>query len=49
MKAAGFGCLGLFLGALVGGVIGVAFGFVWTNVSKAIRACWYFSPSCRSA
>jgi hypothetical protein len=32
MKAAGFGCLGLFLGAIVGGVIGVALGFAWTNV-----------------
>jgi hypothetical protein len=32
MKAAGFGCLGLFLGAIVGGVIGVALGFVWTDV-----------------
>ena len=32
MKAAGFGCLGLFLGAIVGGVIGVALGFAWINV-----------------
>jgi hypothetical protein len=32
MKAAGFGCLGLFLGVIVGGVIGVALGFAWTNV-----------------
>jgi hypothetical protein len=32
MKAAGFGCLGLFLGVIVGGVVGVALGFAWTNV-----------------
>jgi MFS family permease len=32
MKAAGLGCLGFVLGAIVGGVIGVALGFVWINV-----------------
>jgi MFS family permease len=32
MQAAGFGCLGFFLGAIVGGVIGVALGFAWTSV-----------------
>jgi hypothetical protein len=31
MQAAGFGCLGFFLGAIVGGVIGVALGFAWTS------------------
>jgi hypothetical protein len=31
MQAAGFGCLGFFLGAILGGVIGVALGFVWTD------------------
>jgi hypothetical protein len=32
MQAAGFGCLGFFLGAIVGGVIGVALGFAWTSI-----------------
>ena len=32
MKAAGLGCLGFVLGAIVGGVIGIALGFVWINV-----------------
>ena len=32
MQAAGFGCLGFFLGAIVGGVLGVALGFVWIKV-----------------
>jgi hypothetical protein len=32
MKAAGLGCFGLFLGAILGGIIGVAAGFVWTSV-----------------
>lgn len=32
MQAAGFGCLGFFLGAIVGGVIGVFLGFAWTSV-----------------
>jgi hypothetical protein len=32
MQAAGFGCLGFFLGAIVSGVIGVVLGFVWTSV-----------------
>lgn len=32
MKVASLGCLGLFLGAIVGGVIGIGFGFLWTTV-----------------
>jgi hypothetical protein len=32
MKATGLGCLGFVLGAIVGGVIGIALGFVWINV-----------------
>jgi len=32
MKAAGFGCLGFILGAIAGGVIGIALGFIWTAV-----------------
>ena len=32
MKAAGLGCFGFFLGAILGGVIGVALGFAWTSV-----------------
>jgi hypothetical protein len=26
------GCLGLFLGAIIGGALGVGAGFLWTNV-----------------
>jgi len=32
MQAAGFGCLGFFLGAIVGGVTGVVLGLIWTTV-----------------
>jgi hypothetical protein len=32
MKVGLLGCFGLFLGAIAGGVIGVGFGFVWTEV-----------------
>jgi hypothetical protein len=32
MKAAGLGCLGFVLGAIVGGVFGIVLGFVWINV-----------------
>ncbi len=32
MKVAALGCLGLFLGAIIGGVIGVGLGFAWTEV-----------------
>jgi hypothetical protein len=32
MKAAGLGCLGFVLGAIAGGVIGIALGFAWINV-----------------
>jgi len=32
MKVATLGCLGLFLGAILGGVIGVGLGFAWTAV-----------------
>jgi len=31
MKIATLGCLGLFLGAIVGGAIGVGLGFAWTG------------------
>jgi len=30
MQVAALGCLGLFLGAIVGGAIGVGLGFAWT-------------------
>ena len=30
MQIAALGCLGLFLGAIVGGAIGVGLGFAWT-------------------
>jgi hypothetical protein len=32
MKIAFLGCLGLFLGAVAGGVIGVGLGFLWIKV-----------------
>ena len=32
MQVAMLGCLGLFLGAIVGGVIGVGAGLIWTYV-----------------
>jgi hypothetical protein len=32
MKIASLGCLGMFLGAIAGGVIGVGLGFLWINV-----------------
>ena len=32
MKVATLGCLGLVLGAMVGGVIGIGFGFAWTTL-----------------
>ena len=32
MKIASLGCLGLFLGAIAGGVIGVGLGFLWIKV-----------------
>jgi len=32
MKIATLGCLGLFLGAIVGGALGVGLGFVWIGV-----------------
>ena len=32
MKIASLGCLGMFLGAIAGGVIGVGLGFIWINV-----------------
>jgi hypothetical protein len=32
MKIATLGCLGLFLGAIVGGAIGVGLGFAWTSL-----------------
>jgi hypothetical protein len=32
MKAAGLGCLGFVLGAIVGGVTGIVLGFVWINI-----------------
>jgi hypothetical protein len=32
MKAAGLGCLGFVLGAIVGGVFGIALGFAWINI-----------------
>jgi hypothetical protein len=32
MKVATLGCLGLILGAVVGGAIGVGLGFAWTEV-----------------
>jgi hypothetical protein len=33
MKTAVAGCAGLFFGAILGGVVGVIAGFVWTSVS----------------
>ena len=32
MKIAFLGCLGLFVGAIAGGVIGVGLGFLWIKV-----------------
>jgi phosphate starvation-inducible membrane PsiE len=32
MKAVGLGCMGFFLGAILGGVAGVICGLVWTKV-----------------
>jgi hypothetical protein len=32
MKIASLGCLGLFLGAIAGGIIGVGLGFLWIKV-----------------
>jgi hypothetical protein len=32
MKAAGLGCLGFVLGAIVGGILGITLGFAWTNI-----------------
>jgi hypothetical protein len=32
MKIATLGCLGLLLGAVLGGVIGVGLGFAWTAI-----------------
>jgi hypothetical protein len=32
MKVVGLGLVGFFLGAIVGGVIGVICGLIWTNV-----------------
>ena len=32
MKAAALGCAGFFLGAIVGGIIGLGLGFLWTTV-----------------
>jgi hypothetical protein len=32
MQTAMLGCLGLFLGAIVGGIIGVGAGLIWTEV-----------------
>jgi hypothetical protein len=32
MKTGMLGCVGLFLGAIVGGVIGVGAGLIWTSV-----------------
>jgi hypothetical protein len=45
MKIIFLGLVGLFLGALFGGVLGVGLGLVWTTCftqarSKAIRAYW---------
>jgi hypothetical protein len=31
MKVAMLGCFGLFLGAIAGGIIGIAAGFLWIN------------------
>ena len=35
MKVASLGCLGLFLGAIIGGLVGVGLGFAWTEVFHA--------------
>ena len=32
MKAAALVCAGFFLGAIVGGIIGLGLGFLWTTV-----------------
>jgi len=32
MKVAALGCLGLFFGAIVGGVLGVGLGLAWTEI-----------------
>jgi hypothetical protein len=32
MKTAMAGCAGLFIGAILGGVVGVVAGFIWTSV-----------------
>jgi hypothetical protein len=32
MKIGALGCVGLFLGAIIGGVIGVGCGLLWTTV-----------------
>jgi len=32
MKVGMLGCVGLFFGAIVGGVIGVGIGLIWTRV-----------------
>jgi hypothetical protein len=32
MKVVGLGCAGFFLGAILGGVIGVSCGLIWTQV-----------------
>ena len=33
MKVGALGCVGLFLGAIVGGIIGIGCGLLWTTVS----------------
>ena len=52
MKIFFLALVGLFLGAIVGGVIGVGLGFAWTKVFQTTSfednpACWCSSPSCR--